>query len=74
MNQEIMSASPESSERGVDRFVDETQFTLLPEDSEMVDAPGMEVWTIVVLEEENSIVSPPRHEKELSLPFNWVKL
>lgn len=74
MNQEIMSASPESSEIGVDRFVDETQFTLLPEDNEMVDAPGMEVWTIVVLEDENSIVSPSRHEKELSLPFNWVKL
>ena len=74
MNQEIMSASPESSERGVDRFVDETQFTLLPEDSEMVDAPGMEVQTIVVLEDENSIVSPSRQEKELSLPFNWVKL
>ena len=56
MNQEIMSASSESSDRGVERFADETQFTLLPEDNEMVDAPGMEVWTIVVLDDENSMV------------------
>ena len=74
MNQEIINLSSGSSERGEDRFVDETQFTLLPDDSESVDPPTMEASTIVMLEEVNSIGFPFWHPKETLVPLRSRKL
>ena len=74
MNQEIINLSSGSSERGEDRFVDETQFTLLPDDSESVDPPTMEASTIVMLEEVNSMGFPFWHLKETLVPLRSRKL
>ena len=74
MNHEIINLSSGSSERGDDRLVDETQFTLLPDESESVDPIAMEASTIVVFEEVNSIGFPSWHPKDTLVPRKSGKL